>query len=173
MFEGPTSTPEKKMKYKHQKYHISIPPSSVASNIGEMKDVEIGHVDMSEFIQRTRSSQLLLVCNCSWKQQYVVASFPVVTVEPEFIVACAAHFDEAKSVKDIDGKVVIRLDEGIIDRIFKWPILEENIDITMKYSQEYYNKNEERCKKNINTNWLVKSRATTNRWPRFFHYNFK
>lgn len=38
------------------KYQGVLPPMVVFSNVDEIKDIEISHVDMSEFIERTENN---------------------------------------------------------------------------------------------------------------------
>jgi hypothetical protein len=122
MTDESASPSNKKMKYKFDKYQNEISPSHVVSNIDEIKDTEIGHVDMSEFLERAESStshdmQLLLRSHI-----HLVSSFPVAALDPEFVLACASHFDsETRTIKDDDGNVIIRLDLETINRIFRVP----------------------------------------------------
>lgn len=46
---SPSKPVYKKMKYKYDKYLNMFPASSVDSNVIEIRDTEIGHVDMKEF----------------------------------------------------------------------------------------------------------------------------
>lgn len=140
MSKEPTSPPNKKMKYKYDEYQTEIAPTQVVSLIDEICDTEIGHVDMSKFLERTKCSpthgmQLLMNSHI-----HLVSSFPVVALEPEFVLACAAHFDrETRTIRDEDGNVIIKLDPETIDKIFKVPIATLYADITMKSALDHYN----------------------------------
>lgn len=50
---------------------------------------------------------------------HLVSYFLVAAQELEFVLACAAHFDqETRSIRDEDGNVIIILDPETIDKIF-------------------------------------------------------
>lgn len=67
---------------------------------------------------------------------HLATSFPFPAHDPKFVLSVAAYFDkETRSVNDIDGKVIIRLDEKFFDRIFKCPKVEEYADINMETTQ--------------------------------------
>lgn len=94
MTEEPASPSKKRMKYKYDKYQNEISPSQVSSSIDEINDTEIGHVNMSEFLERIEEStdhgmQLLFNSHI-----HLVSTFLVAALEPEFVLACIAHFDK-------------------------------------------------------------------------------
>lgn len=130
---------------------------------------------MSKFIKRTKEyssspgMQQLLNSHI-----HLVTSFPMVILEPEFVLACASHFyKETRTIKDDDGKVIIMLDPKTIDKIFKVLTPPTHANITIEKAQTHYNQNEESCKKNINTNWILKPRAMTTRWPKLYQSDCK
>lgn len=74
---------------------------------------------------------------------HLVSSFVVVILELEFVLACASHFDREKgNINDDDGKVIIRLDTKVIDKVFKVLDPPTHANITIEKSQAHYNQNE-------------------------------
>lgn len=169
----PSSPPNKKMKYKYDKYQNEVAPTQVVSLIDEIQDTEIGHVDMSKFLERTKCSpthgmQLLLNSHI-----HLVSSFPVAALEPEFVLACAAHFDrETRTIRDEDGNVVIRLYTETIDKIFRVLAPPEYADITMKSALDHYNQRRSDCIRHINAKWLKTPRTCFSRWPKLYRSDF-
>lgn len=76
------------------------------------------------------------------------------------------HFNpNTRQVKDVDQNVVMTLDS-----VFKGSPVEEVVDISQESAQEYYEKNEVKCKKAINIVYLSTARnSTTSQWPKYFH----
>lgn len=140
MTEELASPSNKKMKYKYDKYQNEISPSQVSSPVDEIKDTKIGHVDMSDFLERVEGSpcegmQLLLNSH-----NHLVSTFLVAAFEPEFVLARAAHFGRgSRMIKDDDGNIIIRLDAETINKIFKVPATLVYADISMKSTLDHYN----------------------------------
>lgn len=53
------SSNKKSMKFKKQEIYPVFPPSFVSSNIDNIRDIEIIHVDLEEFIKRVRDPPML------------------------------------------------------------------------------------------------------------------
>lgn len=72
---------------------------------------------MSEFIERTQKQSTTSGMHQLLRSPiHLVSSFLVATLELEFVFSCAYHFDkETRTIKDDDGKVIIRLDPKTID----------------------------------------------------------
>lgn len=68
------------------------PESSVDSNIKEIRDTEIGHVDMQEFLDRVQKAPAHLTSLIK-SELHKYASFPVAAHDPEFVLEVAVHFD--------------------------------------------------------------------------------
>lgn len=62
------------------------------------------------------------------------------------------------------------LDNVFFNSVFKGSLVEEVADITQESAQEYYEKNNDKCKKVINIVFLSAARISlTSRWPKGFH----
>ena len=80
-------------------------------------------------------------------------TFPLAAHEPEFIIACARHFDAAsQTIKDQDGNTVISLDPKTIDRIFHVPHTLVVTNITRKKAMKQWNEDTLYCTKFVMTN---------------------
>lgn len=79
------------MKYKYDKYLNLYPQSLVDSNIKEIRDIEIGHVDIQEFIDWVKKAPVRLATLIN-SEFYKYASFLVAAHDPEFMLV-ADHFD--------------------------------------------------------------------------------
>lgn len=80
------------------------------------------------------------------------------------------HFvKETRSVKDSNGKLIIKLDVEFFDRIFRDLNVEEYADISFESTQEYCDKNIDKCMRSVSTNLLEVSRLTITRWPKFLY----
>lgn len=173
MTEEPISPSNKKMKYKYDKYQNEISPSQVSSHVDEIKDTEIGHVDMSEFLESAEGSPSHIMQSLLNSHIHLVSTSPVATLEPEFVLACAAHFDKgSRTIKDDDGNIVIKLDAETIDKIFKVPAALVYVDITMKGALDHYNQKRLDCIRHINSKWLKTSRTCFSRWPKLYRSDF-
>lgn len=82
------------MKFKKQDPPLVFPSSSMSSNIDKIKDIEIGHVDLDEYLKRVKE---ILV---SYKMEttinsgiHLVAAFPMSTQNYEFVLALANRYD--------------------------------------------------------------------------------
>lgn len=123
------------MKYKYDKYLNLYPESSVDSNIKEIRDTEIGYVDMQEFIDRVKKAPARLT-NLINSELQKYASFPVAAHDPEFVLAVADHFDPTtRHVKDEDQNVIMTLDSVFFNSVFKGSLVEEVADITQESAQ--------------------------------------
>lgn len=157
---------KRRMKFKKQDPH-PIFPSSVHLNVDHIRDIEIGHVDLAEFLKRIEKPpsyhDMEVVINSGI---HLVANFPMSPQDLEFVVIVANHFDPVNtSVKDEVGKKLIGLDEELFELVFKCPSIERYSDITIQSTSAYFDKNSEKCSKNINDNWLKTPRPTIARWP--------
>lgn len=156
-------------KLKKQQLHPVFPPSSLSSNIDNIKDTEIGHVDLEEFLERVRESLV------SYKMEpiinsgiHLVVAFPMSTQNLEFVLSLAKRYDSTtRLVKDVEGKEnLINLDEDFFDTIFKCLPIDQYVNIDIKSVVTYYDNNSDKCRRNINDNWLKTSRPTISRWPK-------
>lgn len=103
---------------------------------------------------------------------HLVSTFPMSSQNPEFVMVVASHFDPiSRSVKETSGKKIIKFDEDFFDTIFKCPNIDKYFDITMQLAQTYYDRNLEKCRKNMNDNWLKNPSYTVARWPKTFLKN--
>lgn len=86
----------------------------------------------------------------------------------EFVLALANRYDLAtRLVKDADGKkTLIKLDEDLFDIIFKSSLIDQYVDIDMQSVVAYFDKNSDKCRSNINGNWLKTPRPTIKRCPK-------
>lgn len=96
------------------------------------------------------------------------ASFPVAAHDLDFLLAVADHIDpHTRKVKDSNYNVVMTLDSVFFNNVFKGSAVEEVADITKENAQEYYEKNEAKCKKMISIVFLSSVRGfITTRWPK-------
>lgn len=161
------SPSKKAMKFKKQDLHPVFPPSLVPSNFDHIRETEIGHVDLVEFLKRIEKPpsnyKMEPTINSSI---HLVSTFPMFAQDPKFVMATANHFDlVGKSVKDTSGKKIIKLDEDFFDTIFKCPNIEKYSNITIQSTQAYYDMNSAKCRKNINDNWLKTSRPQDLQFP--------
>lgn len=70
-----------------------------------------------------------------------------------------------RSMKDAKGKkTLIKLDDDFFDTIFKCPHIDQYANIDMQLVAAYYDNNLDKCRKNINENWLKTPRPTIVRW---------
>lgn len=98
---------------------------------------------------------------------HLVATFLMSAQDPEFVMTMAKHFDpESRSMKDESRKKLIKLDEEFFDSMFKCPSIERYSDITVQSAITYFDKNSNKCRRNINDNWLKTPRPTIARWPK-------
>lgn len=95
----------------------------------------------------------------------LVASFPMSSQDLEFVMAVANHFDlDSRSVKDESRKKLIKLDEELLDSVFKCPSIEKYTNITMQTNITYFDRNLDKCRHNMKDNWLKTRRPTIARW---------
>lgn len=80
------------MKYKYDKYLNLYPKSLVDSNIKEIKDTEIGHVSIQEFIDRVSKAPSCLT-NLIKFELHKYASFLIAAHVPDFVLVVVDHFD--------------------------------------------------------------------------------
>ena len=72
-------------------------------------------------------------------------------MEPMFVLRCAKRFSpKSKTIKDVDGKVIISLDLEVIEKIFKVPHNEKCVDLTKDLSLEIWNEKNGDYQKYVN-----------------------
>lgn len=125
---SPGKSSNKKMKYKYDKYLNMYLESSVDSNVKEIQDMEIGHVNRQDFIDQVDKAPSLLT-NLIRFELHKYASFPVAAHYPDFVLVVADHFDlNTRQVKDVDQNVVMTLENIFFNNVSrapqsrKWPI---------------------------------------------------
>lgn len=167
---SPSKSTGKKMKYKYDNYLNMFSESSIKSNVNQIQDTEIGHVEMEEFLKRVREAPSMMT-HIIASEVHKYASFPVVAHDLNFVLAVTERFDPiARQIKDADGNVVIHLDSEYFNSIFKGSYVEEVMDITPTRAHKWYEENEDKCKKTINNVFLqTATNSTTSHWPKFFH----
>ncbi|KAH9323058.1 hypothetical protein KI387_017697, partial [Taxus chinensis] len=123
-----------RMKYKFKKVESS---SYIDCNY-DIRDTELGNIDIEDFWSRVRSSS-----QTPWMKSIadsglpLAAGFPMSAQCPEFILACASSYDSAShSVKSQAGEVVIKLDGGYFDDLLRLPNFEEYGDLDIKSAQK-------------------------------------
>lgn len=76
------------------------------------------------------------------------------------------HDPTTRSIKDVDGKkMLIKLDVDFFDRIFKFLPIDQYANIDIQSAVTYFDNNLDKCRKNINENWLKNPRHTIVRCP--------
>lgn len=148
------------MKFKKQDHHLIFPPS-VSSNIDHIRDTEMGHIDLAEFIKRIEKPpschDMEFVIN---NGIHLVFFFPMSVQDLEFVMAVANHFDPvSRSVKDEARKKLIRMAKELLDSVFKCLSIERYTDIIMQSDIAYFDRNSNKCKKNMNDKWLKTDQA--------------
>ena len=71
---------------------------------------------------------------------HLVSTFPMATIEPDFVYGCARRFTpKTRTIKDADGKVIVSLEPEFIEQIFKVPHKSECVDLTKDSSLACWN----------------------------------
>lgn len=119
-----------------QEIYPIFPPLSVSSNIDNIRDTEIGHVDLEDFLKRVRESLVSYLMEPIINSEiHLVVAFP----NPKFVLALANWYDSStRSVKDTDGKkTLIKIDEDFFYTIFKFSPIDQYVDIDMQSAVAY------------------------------------
>lgn len=173
MTDLPLSSSQKKMKYIYDKYQNEISPSQVSSRMEHIKDTEIGHVDMSEFIKRVEDPNDSNMQRLLDNYIHHASFFLVAALELEFVLACANHFDkETRIIRNDDGEVIVHLDAVTIEKVFRIPPTPVYIEISRDSAAEYYVSREKDCKYHINR-WISEPGAAFTRWSKLYRCDFK
>ena len=124
-----------KMKYRYDNKLAHVFASLISSPLDQVSDTKIGHVDMAGFLQRVEAS-LNWEMRCIKRSNiHLVSTFPMATLEPEFVLGCARHFSaKTKTIKDVDGNVIMSLDLEVIEQIFWVPQGVECVDLSNETS---------------------------------------
>lgn len=122
------------MKYKYQK----MESSSYISYNYDIRDIELGNIDMEDFWKRIEdSSHNSWVKSIAGNGHPLVVGFPISSQCPEFILACASNYDSASHlVRKQVGESIVKLDEGYFDQILKLPEFVEYVDLNLKTTQK-------------------------------------
>lgn len=160
MFDpSPRKSRGKMMKYKYDKYLNIFPQNSIKKNVEQIRDMEIGHVNMNEFLRWVEKAPTRM-SNLFASELHKYASFPIVSHDLDFVLAVVDHFDpNTKQVEDVQGNVVICLDSEFFNSVFKGSSREEVVDITPTSAYTNYEENMNKCNKNINTIFLQTAQA--------------
>lgn len=76
------------MKFKKQNRHPIFPPSSIMSNIDHIRDTEIGHVDLSQFLKRVEQpSSYNKIESIIDSSIHLMVAFPMSAQDLEFVIA--------------------------------------------------------------------------------------
>ena len=84
----PTKT-KGKMKCQFDKELAHMTASLVLSPMDQVSNTKIGHVDMIDFLQRIQSPANKEMKHVKRSNTHLVSSFPMVSLEPKFILGCA------------------------------------------------------------------------------------
>lgn len=82
-------------------------------NIDNIRDIEIDHVDLEEFIKRVREPPISYLIGPTINSEiHLIATFPMSAHNPKFVLALANIYDSTTtSIKDADRKkTLIKLD---------------------------------------------------------------
>lgn len=139
---------KKTMEYNKKDPYLVFPPSSISSNFDNIRDTEIGHVDLTKFLKRIEQPPFNYKMEPTINNDiHLVSTLPMSNQDPKVVLVTTNHFDPIRrSVKDTNRKKLIRLDKDFFDTIFKCPNIEKYYDITMQSSLAYYDKNSNKCK---------------------------
>lgn len=162
----PSSTKAKgKMKYKYQGVYL---PTVVVSKVEEIKDTEVGHQDLVDFVKQTEMKPLPDPMRAIVHSNlHLVAMFPTTAHNTKFFLQVASHYiRESRSVIDSLGHEILRLNLDFFDIVFKVPQMEKDIDISIQKAQEVFDAYPKKAKNLINTQWLKKPRQSVSRWPK-------
>lgn len=128
---------------------------------------------MAEFIIRVEDPQDNNLQRLLDSHIHHASSFPMAALEPEFVLACAHHFDkESRVIKNDDGEAIIRLDADMVEKVFRIPPAPLYMEITKESAAEYYVKREKDCKRHINR-WIQEPQASFSRWTKLYRCDFK
>lgn len=162
------------MKFKKWDPRLVFPPSLASSNIDKIRDTDIGHMDLEEYLKRVKDPPKYYKMETTINSSILlVAAFPMSTQNPEFVLALANGFDLVRRiVKDVEGKkAIIKLVEDLFYTIFKYLNIDQYANIGMQTTRTYYDNNLEKCRSNIDYNWLKSPRSTIARWIKTIHRN--
>lgn len=155
------------MKYQHDSYHNSAPPSQMISYCDKVKDTDISHMNFEDFLQRVDAAVTEDMLSMKQSSIHLVSTFPLAALEPEFVIACAKNFDPtSRTIKDQDGKTIVSFDPETVDKIFQVPLSPVCINITTQKALDRWNEDTPSCTKFINENWLLNKRPNIARWPK-------
>lgn len=156
------------MEYQNDSYQNSISPSEVISYVEEIRDTELGHLDMAEFLRRVETSIEEEIAPIIQSHILMVSTFLVASLESKFVMVYAKNFDyESRIIRDHDGNTIISLYPDTTNRIFKVPHV--HVAINMEKALKRWNKGKMNCIQYINDNSLVNKRASLMRWPKAIH----
>jgi S-adenosylmethionine synthetase len=131
--ESPSSIKRGSMNFKYQG---TFSPTVVSSKIDKIKDTEIRHLDMRDFVERIKKKplekSLEAIVNINLHR---VSIFLVVVQCPKFTLQVAAHYiREHITVRDSSKKVMMKLDVDLFDMVFQVPTMDKYIDMSIKYA---------------------------------------
>jgi hypothetical protein len=126
----PPSKEKSMMKYKYQGVYL---PTMVLSKVEEIKDIEVGHQDVVDFVKLMETKPLLdSMREIVHNNLHLVAMFPTTAHNTEFVLQVASHYiRKSRSVINSSRHEILKLDPDFFDIVFKVPHMEKYIDISM------------------------------------------
>ena len=153
------SKSKSKMKYQFDKELTHATPSSFIFFLDNVLDTKTGHVDMADFLWNVENRNSHEMKHIKRIHIHLVSSFLVAVMEPKFILGCVKYFiSKYKTIKDVEGRVVISLNPKVIEQIFKVPHHAKCIDLTKESPLEIWNEKKEEYQKYVNQYWLDKKK---------------
>lgn len=165
--KGKAKLTEQEMKYRYQKVRIS---DSYAKSDLDIRESELGHIDMEDFWARTNQAT-----NGPWMNKLIrsglhfLARLPVSAINNEFIMLVDRCYNkDTRCVKDKEGKTVIDLTSCRFEITLGIPHHRKYIAISLKDYKKAWHDYEDKCMQMMNELYL-KNKNAVSRWPQTIH----
>ncbi|KAH9320052.1 hypothetical protein KI387_021821 [Taxus chinensis] len=164
---GKAKLTEEEMKYKYQR--VRMPESQAECNM-DVRDSELGHIDIEEFWVRTQK-----VTRSPWMDKLIgsalhfAGGIPVSAVNNEFMMVVAQSFNkDTRCVENSKGEVVINLTARRFELMLGIPHHRNYVAVSQQECIKAWEDNEDQCMQLMNEVYLKNKKVVT-RWPQTIH----
>ncbi|KAH9324077.1 hypothetical protein KI387_004255, partial [Taxus chinensis] len=140
--------------------------SCIASKLSDIGDTDLGPEPLSDLIDRSRAGKTSLMRAVKSSGIIRAAAFPCTAQLPEFVMECTrSYHPSSRSVRDVAGKTIIRLDAEFFDYCLKIPVRQVVTSISIQDADSRWEKHRADCVSIMNSRFMKKPRSPS-RFPR-------
>ncbi|KAH9321752.1 hypothetical protein KI387_016391, partial [Taxus chinensis] len=140
--------------------------SCIASKLSDIGDTDLGPEPLSDLIDRSRAGKTSLMRAVKSSGIIRAAAFPCTAQLPEFVMECArSYHPSSRSVRDVAGKTIIRLDAEFINYCLKIPVRKVVTSISIQDADSRWEKHRVDCVSIMNSRFMKKPRSPS-KFPR-------